>query len=706
MSELNFDNFFSEFDTPSYEDWKEACIKALKGAPFEKKMFTKTYEDITLEPIYNFEDIKDLPHIKNQFPGESPFVRGTKASGYKNSGWLINQVVPYALPETFNKTVLNDLWRGQNSLTIKVNESAWTGAIGEKSNLFLDTLEDFLVAFKGIKETFIPIYYDAGPAGLALAVQLKAFCKKVNVDFSQLKGGIDFDPIGYLTKTGKLEGNISNYYDQMAELTKWFAEETPDQTTIAVNGNNFHNSGGNAIQELAFSFASAVNYINEIGDRGLEIDTIAPRIKFNFSVGTNFFMEIAKFRAARIIWAKIIKEYGGNETSQKAFIHAETSERERTKFDPYVNMLRNTSQTFSAVVGGVDSINVSLFDAEHGLSSDFARRMSINTQHIFNEEAHVFDALDPAGGSWYIEKLTHQIAEKTWELFQDTQSTNYLELLKNGEIQKHIEDSFVQRLKNLSTRKDVILGTNKYPLLDEKQVINLYNISDSQMEQHQKDVDKFKSGRGSIEDSLLNIRNSKLNIQDLQDVAANSATTYEIYNYIIDKSSTETVTPLFKRRSAEIFETLRDNSNYYKEKNGAYPKIRLVCFGPLKVYKPRADFAEDFFKVGGFESEIIDGFSTPEDAFAKVENIENLESIVICSSDEMYEDVVWDFTKNIKEELNSDIKVILAGYPADKIDEYKDAGVDEFIHIRANIYEINKNLQKDLNIFKTMDQEK
>lgn len=690
MSDGNKERFFPEFDFPTRQDWKEASIKALKGADFDRKILKNTYEGITLKGIYTKEDWDNAPHISNQYPGYYPFSRGNEPTGSLKQAWLLAQEIPYLLPRDFNKAAIRDIEMGLEMLYVHVNSSSG------RSGVILSDMSDFETAFEGIDLAKTAIMFEAGTNAYAVASIFSAYLNKHKISKDKVSVFFGLDPIGDFARNGSINTEFSIYFDQVAELTAFVSKYMPLSKSIKMNGNIFHNAGSNKVQEIAYAMATGVDYIRRLGKRGMKLSSIARRIYLSISAGSNYFMEIAKIRAARLVWSKIIREFGGNEDDQKLHIHVNTSARDRSKFDPYVNMLRNTSQAFSAVLGGCDSLMTGFFDEVWGLPSDFSRRMSRNTQHVLREEAHITDTIDPAGGSWYIESVTYELAEKIWEEFRLVeQQGGALEALKNNFLQDRINENFAARIKNLSTRKDVILGTNKYPNLNEKPIDSVIHYFDEDLSDFNRDANAryIKRDAEILRKELSLIENpSSERFENTQKAATSGANVSEITKSIIEPDESQLkITPITMQRSGAMFEKLRDAANNYKSQYGELPTLGLLCFGALKVYKARADFAADFFAVGGFLYRIADGNFTSEDAIEKTRDC-NPKAIVICSSDETYEEILPQFVPEFKK-LHPDCKVILAGYPTEKIEEYKSAGIDEFIHIKADIYDQNVKLQ-------------
>lgn len=671
------ESFFGEFEYPSYNDWKDEAIKALKGAPFDKKMFTNTYEEITLEPIYTEEVYNRLINQISNLPGYSPFVRAANHSGKILHSWDITQKMSYPLPVDFNQALHKDLNSGLNSILLEFkNLIDRNDEISEKVTN-INSLQDFEIALKDIDITKYPIYLKNTTSPIVSYYLLESYCKKNNIAIKDINGLIFNDLIAILLQTGELQGNFYCSFDEIAKYFDRF--KSSNLKLITIDSKVLHNGGANIIDEIAYSLSSLVFTITELMKRNIDIDILAPKIAFSTSIGTNFFMEIAKLRALRILWSKIISEFGGNENSQKLFIHAETSLRESTKYDPWVNMLRATTEAFSAILGGSDSITVNNFDVALGLPSDFSRRTARNTQNVLKYESHLNDTIDPVGGSWYIETLTNQIAEKVWIKFQNIElQGGILNVIDSKKIHDDIHNSFINRKKNLSIRKDTILGTNKYPNVNEKKIDNLY-IPD-----HMK-ISEYKSG--------INFNKSAKDV-DTVDRIINGEILSNILSCNLDGKVTSEIIPL--RRSSEIFENLREASESFTFKHGYRPKVNLVCWGLLKEYKPRADFATDFFQVGGFDTQQIGGFKDFDDMAKSLIDFD--ESIfVFCSTDEKYEEFIIRIASLLKKSKPFS-KLILAGLPANKIEEYKEAGIDEFIHLKANIYNVLNELQNDLGI--------
>ncbi len=724
---MNQEELLKEFEIPTYEAWKEAAIVALKGVPFEKKLITQTYEGIDLQPIYNKSDRDKVGYVAESLPGSFPFVRGNCSSGYKHHSWDISQEIGYPLPKAFNEAARYDLERGQDALTIRVcncrtlfgsckckvsTDEKYTANADIENTIcpavHITDLKDMEDALNGIDLTKTPIYFLTtcpAPYSFELATLFCSYCLKHGINPSEVKVNFGFDFISQLARQGKLDNPIDYMLNEVAAIMRMVSGNSPKSNTISVDGTVYHNSGANATQEIAYSIATAVFYIREMLNRGLDINTVAKNIHFNLSVGVKFFIEISKLRAAKVVWAKIVKEFGGDEDAQKMRVHAFTSRIDKTKFDPYVNMLRGTTEGLAAALAGVSSLHVSTFDEEIGLASSFSRRIARNIQSILKEEAHILDTIDPAGGSYYIETLTDQFVTAIWDIFRNVEKEGgILAALKNESIQNAIAAIVAKRENNIALRKDTILGTNKYPNLAEQPVDNLTTFTHAEIDAHVREAEARKKAVSyrEITEAFLSDKNKADEMIAKGNVAAElMMKAYQEGASMMDlfKSKPQEkmeIRPIPAFRMAAAFERLREAAIAYKAKNGKAPELYFANFGTLKQYKGRADFSTDFFAVGGFNIRQGAGYANAEDGIKDIANIA-APAVVICSMDDIYPEVVPSFVQELKKQ-QPHVKVILAGLPTEHVEAFKAAGVDEFIHIKSNVYETVSGLMKNLGV--------
>lgn len=704
-------NLKKDFPIPSFDEWKKQVEAELKGESFDKKLITKTYEGINLQPIYIKNDIKDINFI-NSYPGFDNFVRGTKASGYHSGSWEIAQGYSNALPEELNEILRYDLQKGLNSIYINFDlptqlgldaDQSKPGEVG-KDGLSISDIRKMQLLFNNIDLTEYPIHINAGFSALPFTLLFVAFIKELRLSLMNLKGSITSDPYDFLLRHGFLPYSFKQIFDEIKFATQLMIRSNSPIRTIGISGMNYNNAGANAVQELAFVFSTAVEYLEELLNRGLAIEEVVKRMKFTFGISSFYFMEIAKLRAAKILWNQILKLYSVPKESRKIYIHGKTTLYNQTITDPYVNMLRTTTEAFSAVVGGVDALTTNPFDEIFNIPDNFSRRIARNTQIILKEESHLDQVIDPAAGSFFVEHLTAQLAESSWKLIQQIDEMGgMLKAIKNGFVQDEVNNIAEARKKDYAKRKSVLVGTNMYA--NPKEEI-IERKQPDYGEIYRKQVEYIKNYRisgddqkhKSILDKLQIIANTKS--YDLVETAIEAyidgATIGEVASSIRSAGKDEIkIKPFNIQRAAEIFEELRFTSENYRKKTGHKPRVFLATMGPLKQYKVRADFSRGVFEVGGFEVVYPkNGFANTKEAITKALE-SKAEIITICSTDDTYPELVPAIVKGIKSKSPEKI-VVLAGYPKEQIEQYKSIGVDEFIYLGADVHSILSGLLRRL----------
>lgn len=685
-----------EFHRPTYEEWYQATLESLNGVPFEKKLVTHTYEGIDLQPIYRREDIATIAH-KATLPGDYPYVRGTESAGYVGEPWLIAQSLPYADPRSFNEALHHDLERGQTAINLILDYPSRNGLdpnhvnAGEVGHggISIASLRDLEAALAGVDLERTPLFIQAGVSALPIAAMLTAHLEKNTQSLFTLRGIIGFDPLGQAARQGSIPLSIEKAYDEMALLTRWAGENAPELSTLALYSDVYHEGGASAIEELAFTLGTGVAYLRAMLQRGLDTNTIAQKIAFTFSVGTHVFIEVAKLRAARLLWAKIVAAFGGSADSQKLQLHIRTSSLNKTAIDPYVNILRTTVEGFAAAVGGCQSLQLHPFDSAIRPPDEFSRRIARNQQLILQKESNLTRLIDPAGGSWYVEYLTDQFAKHAWALFQQVESIGGMQAaLEAGFVQQQIESTASARRANIEKRKDVMVGVNMYPNLGEET-----RMDDDRDRSRAADTEAL-SKADHLPEILKKLSESPSDMHLLIEAAKAGATLHDLSAAL--HSGTLAIPPIAPLRISAAFEQLRKAADTYKAQHGTAPQIFLANIGTPEQFRARRDFTVGFYEVGGFELLDNNGFNTLEEA-AKAAIESGAPAVVICSTDEAYVQSVPALTQQIKLQ-KPEMIVILAGYPQDQVENYKVAGVDDFIHIRANCYAMNAQLQQHLGV--------
>lgn len=705
---------FDEFTPPTYDEWVEACNALLKGKPFDKIMYTKTYEGITFAPIYTWKTGPDaqqdiLP--TDNYPGMGDFLRGQRVNGYKEQPWGIAQACDETLPKENNELLKHEIDRGSTVYNVRVDSATLDGVdvMDAKepgdTGVSITTLEDMHTLLSDLDLEHIPFMMYAGTSSLGLLALTAAAVRAQGKKISAVEGVIGANPLAQLAKNGCNAISLKESYDEMAECIRWTRKNAPKLRTIMVRSDVFSRGGAQAVQETAYTFAMAVEYIREMLKRGLSIHDIAQSIYFGFNVGATFFIEIAKLRAARVVWANIMEAFGAEEEDRAMKIHARPALFTKTIFDAGVNMLRNTTEAFSAVVGGVDTYENAPYDDTVRKGDEFSRRIARNLQIMLQEEFGMLRPIDPAGGSWAIEALTKQMAEKIWAEFQVIESKGGMtKALEEGYPQQEIAKVLAERFKNLDFRKDSAVGNNMYPNMAEELLeprpedtealrkeladgVAAYRADQDLAERAKKLSELKNAGEGEMVDRAI-------------DAFAAGATIGEIREITGMGEGSVSVEAIAPHRWTERYEALRFDTEKFKKETGENVEIFLANMGKIPQHKARADFSTSFLQVGEFNVHLNDGFQDDEtmsgiDKCAKAAAEFPYDAAVICSTDATYPDIVPELAPKLKAALPKGAVLFLAGAaPKDLEEKYRAAGVDDFISVKANCYEILRMLQK------------
>jgi methylmalonyl-CoA mutase len=513
----------AEFPAASREDWRalvekvvgKTGLRPVEGGPIESALESPTYDGITLRPLYTRADTTDELGL----PGLPPFVRDSRPQGSVPNGWDVRQRHAHPDPKVTAQAVLADLERGVTSLWLVIGNGGPSPA-------------DLPAILAEVYLDLAPIVLDAGDDTEAAAQALFDLYEQRSVPASEVRGCLGADPIGLTARTGEPRS-----MDSAVALAKRCISEYPQLRAIVVDGTPYHEAGGSEAEELGCSLAAGVAYLRALTDAGVAIDEACQQLEFRYAATADQFLTIAKLRAARRLWARVTEVSGASPAARAQRQHAVTSAAMMTRRDPWVNMLRTTLACFAAGVGGAESVTVLPFDAALGLSDSFARRIARNTQSLLMDESHVARVIDPAGGSWYVENLTDELARTAWKWFQDIEKAGGLE---SGIVEPKIASTRESRRDAIAHRRDPITGVSEFPFLAEKPVA--------------------REPRSTVAEGGL---------------------------------------PRF--RYAEDFERLRDRSDAYLESTGSRPMVFLATLDRVAVHTTRATFASNLFQAGGIE---------------------------------------------------------------------------------------------------------
>lgn len=612
------EKLFTEFVAPSKQEWLDKIQVDLKGADFDKRLVWRTNEGFNVQPFYRREDVLKLK-TPDALPGEFPYVRGNKK---KDNEWYVRQDIKADDAKAANEKALDLLNKGIDSLCFKIS--------GDDVNKdFVETL------LKDIVCDAVELNFNTCKRHtLELAKILTEYFEQKGYDKAKIVGSLDWDPMEKIVMNGH---DVTPILDLAPEIVKALAEY-PNFRCITVNAVSLNNAGSYIVQELGYALAWGNDYLNRLVEAGVDVDLAASKIKFNMGITENFFMEIAKFRAARMLWAEIVKQYAPkNDESCKMCVNAVTSKYNMTLFDSYVNLLRSQTETMSAALAGVHSIVVTPFDAVYETPNDFSERIARNQQLLLKEESHFDKVVDPGAGSYFIEELTTSLANEGWKIFLNVEDNGgFLEAAKKGIVQDDINATNVKRHEAAAKRKEFILGTNQFPNFTEK--------SDGK-----RPLSCSCSCGHGYDTAFKSINSTRL---------------------------------------AADFEDLRIKV----ESSEKVPVAFMLTIGNLAMRQARAQFSCNFLACAGYK--VVDnlGFSTVEegvDAALKA----GADIVVLCSSDDEYAQYAVPAYKY----LDGRAMFVVAGAPA-CMDDLKAAGIENFIHVRCNVLETLKEYNAKLGI--------
>lgn len=699
MSKLEGQALLHEFAEPSLQEWRQEVERLLKGAPFARKMFTRTWEGITVNPLYTGADTADLPWL-DSLPGQAPFVRGNRPDGYHEAPWLVAQENRRPTCEEFNRDLLHALQRGQTAANLIFDypsrlgqdpDQAAGGSVGLRGTSVC-SLADMKTALADVDLASCPIIMQAGGAALPATAYLVAMVRAGGGDVASLSGCVGCSPCAGLASLGRISTGLAAVRRESAILTRWAVDHAPQLRTLPVSETPWHDGGADLALGLALTLAEAVAALRDMEAAGLPLDVTAPRVQFNLSIGTDFFMELAKVRALRLVWSRLLTAAGVAPEYTRTFIHARTARRCLTVLDPHVNMLRATTAAMSAVLGGVDSLHVEPFDAVDRLPDEFSNRIARNVQLILAHECRLDQVTDPAGGSWYVEKLTSDLAAAVWEKFQAVMKAGGLpEALLSGWAQEQVAAAAAQRSRDFATRRQVLVGTNMYPdPAAQPRPVPAQETPDLQRDRAAAVVAQRESQAPAAHMLVLGRLAKIMDSTDdqvfehLVAAAETGATLSELASALRHEAGpSPVVTPIPCRRDAAPFEDLRARSVALAENDPAAARVFTVCLGDFARYMPRLEFVRGFFQVGGFTVAGDAFFTTPEEA-ATAARQDDARIVVLVGLDETYTTQAAAVAGALSTGPEPPT-IVLAGAPGENEAALRDAGVQTFIHARSDV---------------------
>ena len=664
LSEDNTDlSLAAEFPPASHETWLKLLDKILGGAPFDKKLVSRTYDGLEIQPLYT-RGHWNGDGDPSGLPGGAPYVRGSTVLG-NHGGWDIRQLHHHPDPKAANRQILEDLERGATSIALRTDPSGEDGVC-------MHTLADMEVALKDVLLDLAPVCLDPSAESIAVAAMLMEVLARRSVNADAFTGNFGLDPIGILATTGTIPGSAETALGPMADMAAHVARAFPKARALNVFSTPYHSAGCTQAQELGFVIATATEYLRELTAAGLSVDAACNQIAFTVTADTDQFLAIGKIRALRRLWARITEASGAS--VRTAPIAVRTAPRMMSRRDPWVNILRTTMACFAAGVAGAESITVLPFDHAIGLPRALARRVARNTQIVLQEESGLARVIDPAGGAWLFETLTDDLAAAGWAVFQKIESqSGMLKALMSGGVADDIAAVRSAVMKTIARRKDQLTGVSEFP-----------DIGETMVSGEDVDLAAILKAREPIAgvglDGLPPPADGPL--ASAIRAAVKGGAPLMAIDAAFPLQDKAAIPPLPQIRLGQEFERLRDASDAFADKYGQRPSIFLANIGTIAEFSARAGFARNMFEAGGIAA-VAGAGDTDVAAIAEDFKLSKIDFAVICSTDALYGEHAAALAKMLRSAGAS--MIFLAGHGGDNEIALREAGVDDFIYMGCDV---------------------
>lgn len=628
--------FTEVFGRVSMDAWKEAAQRSLGSRPLDS-LTSVSHEGLDIKPLYTAED---LPH-------DAPKISSNHRGPWETCSAVDLRATESAIAETEAAVEggASALW-----LTVDRRSSSW-------SRLTAGMMNGILEAARGSS-----VYLDARGVAPALAAVTAAAARRRDGSARNLQGGFDFDPLGTIAADGSLPWNLEACFWLMSDMVLWTEDQAPGMRALAVSTLPYARSGATAVQELAIAMATGVEYLRRLEIAGIGPERVCPRMRLIFAVGRDLFMEISKLRAARLMWARVAQACGLPAEDRGISIHAVTSPRCLTARDPWVNMLRGTTEAYAAVVGCADVVTVLPFDSALGAPDEIGRRMALNTQNILRDESHFDKVRDPAGGSYFVERLTHDLAVAAWERFQGIEIAGGMyNQVRSGAIARELGETLANKRRAIAHRRDLVTGVSSYPNLEEKRPT------------------RRRSDRGKRplpDDESTAVRralgSSSVSFEGAVETASEGVSVRDLIELFAGHDEPTRMAPFPAEREGIAFERLRDASDKQLHKTGARPHAFLAAVGSPSDFTADVAFVVNVLAAGGVTTVRGEGLEGVQDSAAAFE-ASGSRTAVLCAPAE----VIPDLARNIKS--RGAHRVLVAARPGSEQDRWRIEGVDGYI---------------------------
>ena len=694
--------------------WKILANKELKDKTIDSLNWL-TPEDITIKPLYTENDLENINHL-NELPGLDSYSRGPRATMYAGRPWTVRQYAGFSTAEESNAFYRKNLEAGQKGISVAFDLPTHRGYDSDhprvpgdvgKAGVAIDSVEDMKILFSNIPLDKMSVSMTMNGAVIPIMANFIVAAEEQGVAKSSLTGTIQNDILK--------EFMVRNTYIYppepsmriVSDIIEYTSKEMPKFNSISISGYHMHEAGANLVQELAFTLADGKEYVKAALSKGMDIDAFAGRLSFFFAIGMNFFMEVAKLRAARILWSKIMKEFNPKKPSSSLLrVHCQTSGVSLQEKDPYNNIVRTSYEALAATLGGTQSLHTNAFDEAMGLPTEFSSRIARNTQLIMQEELGITKVIDPLAGSYYVENLTNELTQKAWELIQEVENLGGMtEAVSAGLPKSRIEESAAKKQAAIDQGLEVIVGVNKYKPKDHENV-EILNVDNISVRKNQ--IDRLIQIRATRDDNICqkkledleNIcRNKSGNILEFAvDAARNRATVGEISSALENvfgryRANNKTLTGVYKNayENDENFLKIQNKVELFEKNEGRRPRILVIKLGQDGHDRGAKVIATAFADIG-FDVDVGPLFQTPEEAAQDaVDN--DVHIIGISSQAAAHKTLVPILIDQLKKINGEEIIVVCGGViPREDYDFLSDIGVRAIFGPGTNILDAANNL--------------
>jgi len=670
---------FDEFEKIDRQGWEATIERDLKGADYKNKLSWQTDEGFSVLPFYTLEDLDGLDFTPSN-PGEFPFQRG-----YRSEHSTCSCSLP--LLEFDVEEIKKNIQHAQDAsvdsfyLPIRIEKNQ-NNSSAKLRSANLTSQEDITSLLECSLNQDIHLIVEADAATPFYAAAMDNFVKQHGDSSSALKADFLYDPLTVLLFEDSFYSNYKNWVASLEELIQYAEKRLLPFRMLGINAGRYHNAGADAVQELALSLSIVTEYVDRLTDKNLSLETVLSHIFLSISIGGSYFKEIAKLRAARMLWANWVQSFQNKDTEPPALpVYSFTSLWNKTDYDPHTNMLRTTTEAMSAAIGGSDLLVIHPYDYRFRQPDEFSKHIARNQHFILNEEAHFPKVDDPAGGSYYVEMLTDKLARNAWRLFQEIEEQGgFYKSAQKGLIQNMVKESRDKKMGDLARRKNVMVGINDYP-----------DSEDSALE---------RAREGHIEKPVP-VGKSSFDISpesSLHAVAEALQKGALLGDFLPEQlpSKNSDIETISTGNIAASFRQLRLQTEKFEEQNDYRPQVFTMPLGNRKWASARATFSTNFFGVAGYSINENIPFESVDEAIEELRET-GAEITVLCSSDKEYADLVPEVVEKMKQ-ASVDTTLVLAGNPGKQQDFYRSHGVHYFIYKGINILNFLEEMHNEMEI--------